>query len=102
MLKNYIGQQFDDYKLIAILGQGGFATVYQGEQVNKKTLAAVKIFSEQQANNFFDELNRMYSLKHPHIVEIRSFRIHPSYNVPFIVMDYASNGSLRKKHAKGE
>ncbi len=38
-----IGQQLANYRLISILGQGGFADVYLGEHIYLDTLAAIKV-----------------------------------------------------------
>jgi eukaryotic-like serine/threonine-protein kinase len=38
-----IGQRLGNYRLIRLLGQGGFAEVYPGEHLHLKTQAAVKL-----------------------------------------------------------
>ena len=38
-----IGQQFGNYRLVDILGEGGFAEVYLGEHIHLGTQVAVKI-----------------------------------------------------------
>jgi serine/threonine protein kinase len=38
-----LGQQLGNYRLIRLLGEGGFAEVYLGEHVYLKTQAAVKV-----------------------------------------------------------
>ena len=38
-----IGQRFGNYRLIRLLGWGGFAEVYQGEHVYLKSYAAIKV-----------------------------------------------------------
>jgi serine/threonine-protein kinase len=38
-----IGTQVGNYRLTALLGQGGFAEVYLGEQVHLGTQAAIKL-----------------------------------------------------------
>src|ERR671923_39249 len=40
-----VGQQLGNYRLIQLLGQGGFAEVYLGEHIHLKTLAALKVLS---------------------------------------------------------
>ena len=37
------GQQLGNYRLLRLLGRGGFATVYLGEHIHLNTLAAIKV-----------------------------------------------------------
>ncbi len=41
----YQGRQFGSYRLIRLLGEGGFAEVYLGEHIHLGTYAAVKILT---------------------------------------------------------
>ena len=41
------GQLLGNYRLIRLLGQGGFADVYLGEHVHLNTLAAIKLLRAQ-------------------------------------------------------
>ena len=54
-----IGQQLGNYRLVRLLGRGGFAEVYLGEHVRLKMPAAIKILYAQIAdvelNNFLQE-----------------------------------------------
>jgi len=38
-----LGQQFGNYRLVALLGQGGYAEVYLGQHVRLTLQAAVKV-----------------------------------------------------------
>ena len=40
-----IGQQVGTYRLLRVLGEGGFATVYLGEHLHLETLAALKLLT---------------------------------------------------------
>jgi serine/threonine protein kinase len=42
----------------------------------------------------------MIGLMHPHIMRVLDFGLYDD-RIPFIVMDYAPNGSLRERHPKG-
>jgi len=44
-------QQFGNYRLIRLLGQGGFADTYLGEQIYLRTYAAMKIVQTQLAQD---------------------------------------------------
>ena len=41
------GQQLGNYRLIHLLGQGGFADVYLGEHIYLDTPAAIKVLHTQ-------------------------------------------------------
>lgn len=99
----YVGQQLGNYRLLHLLGQGGFASVYAGEHVYLKTRAAIKVLHmetiDQRHNDFLNEAQMLAHLVHPHIVRILEFGIEG--NIPFLVMDYAANGSFRNIYPKG-
>src|SRR5690242_9625111 len=46
---NRVGQQLGNYRLISLLGTGGFADVYLGEHVYLDTPAAIKVMNAQLA-----------------------------------------------------
>ncbi len=99
-----IGQQLGKYRLIRLLGQGGFAEVYLGEHLRLGTQAAVKILYTRLANpheveSFEKEARTIAHLNHPHIVRVFDFDVQD--DIPFLVMDYAPSGSLRQHHPKG-
>jgi eukaryotic-like serine/threonine-protein kinase len=91
-----IGQQLGNYRLISLLGTGGFAEVYLGEHVHLESRTAL---SEEHQAAFLTEARRLVRLRHPHIVRLLDFGIEG--DTPFLVMDYAPNGSLRTRHPKG-
>lgn len=102
-MESRIGQQCGNYRLTHLLGQGGFADVYLGEHVYLKTYAALKILRMQLTNDvkedFLREAQTVASLEHPHIVRILECGFEGQ--VPFLVMTYAPNGSLRQRYPKG-
>jgi serine/threonine protein kinase len=98
-----VGQQFGNYRLIRLLGRGGFAEVYLGQHLRLKTQAAIKVLHTQLADNdidgFLNEAQTIARLEHPHIVRVFDFDV--TEGVPFLIMSYAPNGTLRQRHAKG-
>ena len=100
MGQHSIGERFGDYKLVRPLGEGGFASVYLGQEVHNGTPAAVKLPKEQQVHDFINELRRTVLLQHPNIVKILDFGIRTPDNTAFIIMEYAPNGSFREKYPR--
>ena len=98
-----LGQQLGNYRLTRPLGRGGFAEVYLGEHTLLSTTVAIKVLHAQVAQEnvaqFQQEARLLASLKHPHIVRVLDFGI--DGQTPYLVMDYAPNGTLRTRHAKG-
>lgn len=98
-----IGQQFGNYRLTRLLGKGGFAEVYLGEHLYIKRLVAVKLLhttlGQKQRNNFLAEAQRLVDVAHPHIIRMLDFAVED--DIPFLVMEYAPNGSLRARHPGG-
>jgi hypothetical protein len=98
-----VDQQLGNYRLLRMLGRGGFAEVYLGEHLYLKTQAAIKILQTPLENEdmegFLMEARNIARLKHPHIVRVLEFGVEDG--LPFLVTTYAPNGSLRQKHPKG-
>ncbi len=101
---NYVGQKLGKYHLIRLLGHGSFADVYLGRPLPLKTEYAVKVLhtqmSEDNTSQFFDQAQLIALLEHTHILRLRDFDVHQGS--PFLVMDYAPYGTLRKRHPGGE
>src|SRR5947209_8133630 len=98
-----VGQQLGNYRLIQLLGEGGFAEVYLGEHIYLGTQAAIKVLYTQltsdDVDKFRTEARTIARLIHPHIVRVLDFGV--ERKTPFLVMDYAPNGTLRQRHPKG-
>lgn len=98
-----VGQKFGNYRLIHLLGRGGFAEVYLGEHIYLNTQAAVKVLHTQlakdQTEQFRTEARTIAHLEHPHIVRVLEFGIENA--TPFLVMTYAPNGTVRQHYPRG-
>lgn len=98
-----IGQQLGHYHLTRLLGKGGFADVYLGQHIHLDTPAAIKVLHTELTNEdvtlFRTEARNLARLIHPHIVRLLDFGIEE--NTPYLVMDYALNGTLRRQYPRG-
>src|SRR5213080_635242 len=98
-----VGQQLGNYRLSRLIGHGGFAEVYLGEHIHLNTQAAIKVLqirlTGSNLEQFRNEARTIASLVHPNIVRVLDFGLED--NIPFLVMDYAPNGTLRQRHPKG-
>src|SRR5437667_8775601 len=96
-----VGQQLGNYQLIRKLGKGGFAEVYLGQHIRLNTQAAVKVLythlANEDAESFYTEARTIAHLLHPNIVRVLDFDV--ADGLPFLVMDYAPNGTLRQRHS---
>jgi eukaryotic-like serine/threonine-protein kinase len=97
------GQRLGNYRLVRLLGRGGFAEVYLGEHVRLGTQSAIKLLathmSDSEAEKFLAEARTIARLEHPHIIRILDFDV--EQDIPFLVISYASNGTLRQRYPKG-
>lgn len=97
------GLRVGNYRLVRLLGRGGFAEVYLAAHLYLNTQAAVKLLSTHLANEGIDgfrsEAQMIAGLVHPRIVRVLDFGVEES--TPYLVMDYAPNGTLRQRHPRG-
>ncbi len=98
-----VGQQLGSYRLIRLLGQGGFAEVYLGQHVRLNSYAAVKVLNAHlagsDADSFQREAHTIARLLHPNIIRVFDYDI--TEGAPFLVMDYAPNGTVCNAYPKG-
>jgi len=98
-----VGQQLGHYRLVRLLGRGGFAEVYLGEHLRLETQVAVKILhtslEDDDVEGFLREAQIVAHLKHPFIVRVFDFDV--ENHTPYLVMDYLSNGNVRRSYPKG-
>jgi serine/threonine protein kinase len=96
-----VGQRLDNYHLIRLLGAGNFGKVYLAEHIYRKQITAMKVLPRLAEGGFAGFLNeaRAMRLKHANIVQVQDFGV--DNHIPFIVMDYASHGTLGQRHPRG-
>ena len=96
-------RQLGNYRLLHLIAEGGFAEVYLGVHVHLNTYAAIKVLRARLESSDLDEFRSeariVARLRHPHIINIYDFDVKDG--TPFLVMDYAPNGTLRRRHPRG-
>src|SRR6266568_1061352 len=102
-MSNRVGQQLGNYQLLHLIGRGNFTDVYMGKHLHLNTQAAIKVLhnrlTNEESGKLRTEARTMARLAHPHIIRVLEFGVEDS--IPFLVMEYAPNGTLRQSHPKG-
>src|SRR6266496_1356679 len=84
------GQLLGNYRLVRLLGKGGFAEVYLAQHVHLNRLAAIKLLYVRvdgpDVKRFKREAQIVADLRHPHSVKI---------------IDFAPRGTLRHQYPRG-
>ncbi|BCL79858.1 serine/threonine protein kinase [Ktedonobacteria bacterium brp13] len=101
-----VGQQVGNYKIVGEIAQGSYANVYKAtHSVLTSRVVALKILlkafagTEGEANNIlYQEAQILERLQHPYILALIDFGTYENY--PYIVKEYAPNGSLRDRLRK--
>lgn len=106
MCSKLVGRmQFDRYKIISQLGQGGMATVYLAQDPRFNRQVALKVLPSGMNNDemfrarFEREAQTIAALEHPAIVPVYDYG--EENNQLFLVMRYMSGGSLADLIGKG-
>jgi len=96
LLNNTIGK----YKLTKFLGEGGMASVYEGEHLHLGTKAAIKVLNPMLAKNaqfrqrFKNEAAFMASLDHKNITKVLDFE--DSDDALAIIMELLEGNDLNE------
>ncbi|WP_177428704.1 serine/threonine protein kinase [Candidatus Venteria ishoeyi] len=118
------GYQLEDYRIIKVLGSGGFGITYLAEDMTLKVEIALKEYfprefamressyslqphSEQEAKifhwgleRFLNEAQMLAKFKHPNIVRV--LRFFKANNTAYIVMEYQPGQTLHELLRDGE
>jgi serine/threonine protein kinase len=93
-----LGTQILNYKLTALIGEGGMGHVYLGEHVSLGRKAAIKVLLQQYANNpeirarFKNEASALSRLHHPNIVTLYDYV--ETEDMLCLVMEYVEGHNL--------
>ena len=98
------GVQVGTYLLLRELGRGGHAHIYLGEHMYLKSPVALKLLNlslafHEDLMRFQFEARLLASLHHQHIVRALDFGW--ERGTPFLAMDYAWKGSIRRVFPPG-
>ena len=91
-VKESLGQQIGDYRLLEPIGAGAMGQVFLAEHVLLKKHYAVKVLPPELAEDtafiarFHDEGHLMAELRHPHIVQVHYMG--QSDGIYYLAMDY--------------
>lgn len=97
-----VGYVFGPYRVVRLLGTGGFAEVYLVEHQSLKEWRAAKAYvtlpaqgpdAERVQKAFYDEAQIQVRLKHPHIVTVHDVVTASGYLI--LILEYVEGRSLR-------
>jgi serine/threonine-protein kinase len=98
------GQLFGNYRVVRLIGEGGFGEVYLVENQLIQRRAAVKVLHPELAQNaelvhrFLNEARAASAICHPNIVEVLDAGS-TSDGSPYILMEFLEGVSLQKRLA---
>ncbi len=101
-----IGKQVGQYRIEALLGQGGMAVVYRARQMAMKRDVAMKVVSAllTQDPHFMERFNRevefIASLEHAHIIPVHDHGTTDD-GITYLTMRYLKGGTLSERATKG-
>lgn len=93
------GQKIFEYEIIRLLGQGGFATVFEakdivlGRRVAIKQLRLDRLGDKKAIKRFIQEARIAAAMEHPNVVSIYGLR--GEGNNFYMIMEYLPAGTLR-------
>ncbi|HVZ72390.1 MAG TPA: serine/threonine-protein kinase [Polyangia bacterium] len=94
-----IGQQFGNYRVLSLLGEGGMGAVYLAEHPGIGRRVAVKVLhkqfsgDEQLLGRLLNEARAANAIRHPNIIEILDSGMRED-GVPYLVMELLEGETL--------
>ena len=106
-MPNRVGQQLSQYYLTRLLGRSAVAELYLAEHTRLGTEATVKVLqvdlSPEELESFLGAARTLPNLVHSNVLQVIEVGLarEATANLPFLVMEYVPNGSLRQRHPVG-
>jgi len=100
-----VGRKLGSYEIVALLGQGGMATVYKGYRGDIDRYVAVKVLpphpglDQQFIDRFKLEARTIARLQHPHILPLYDYGVED--DILYLVMAFIEGGSLANRIDQG-
>jgi serine/threonine-protein kinase len=97
-----IGQQFGNYRVLSLLGEGGMGAVYLAEHPGIGRKVAIKVLhkqftgDEQLLGRLLNEARAANAIRHPNIIEILDSGMRED-GVPYLVMELLEGESLGQR-----
>ncbi len=99
----HIDQCIGNYRLQRLLSRSRTAEIYLAEHTLFHTEAAVKLLDGKSAGDeiekFLAQASLLAHLQHPNVVQVFDFGM--VEGTAFLIMNYATNGTLRQRYPKG-
>ncbi len=98
------GQLFGNYRIVRLLGEGGFGEVYLAENPHIERRAAVKVLHAMLAQDselvrrFLSEARAASAIRHPNIIDVFDAGVTPE-GAPYILMEFLEGVSLQNRLA---
>src|SRR4051812_15600716 len=95
-----IGEVVGSYRVLSKLGEGGMGVVYTAEHITLGSPAAIKCLSselcrdEGMVQRFFMEAKAATRIRHPGIIQVFDFGIHPRSGGAYFVMELLDGENL--------
>jgi serine/threonine protein kinase len=96
------GQLFGNYRIVRLIGEGGFGEVYLAENPLIERRAAVKVLHTALAQDaelvrrFLNEARAVSAIRHRNIIEVFDAGVTPE-GAPYLLMEFLEGVSLQKR-----
>lgn len=96
MTTDWVGKKLGQYELVALIGEGGLASVYKAYQPSLKRWVAVKVLYDNYGESlarFWQEATTIARLRHRNILVIYEYG--EAQGHPYLVMELVEQGTLK-------